>query len=236
MSFLTPANRRPMSSSALPSTLRLRARGVTKLFDTTVALWQVDATGEAGSMLLVQGPNGCGKSTLLRLLAGLMTPTSGEIRWEHPRGAAPLVAYVGHQNGLYDALTPLEHLLLSARLTRSDPSRGLELLTRLGVGSVAGQPCGTLSMGTRRRVALARAIATPADVLLIDEPLAALDDRAAATTLDLLAEATGSGRLVVVAAPTDLRLRALADDVLSLSSGRMLRSLADTPRVSVDAH
>jgi heme exporter protein A len=215
-----------------PAELRLEVRGVSKLFGTTVALWRVDLDASAGQFVLAHGANGSGKSTLLRIVAGLTSPTAGEVRWPGDVAARPRVAYVGHASGLYDGLTPFEHLTLTARLARTDPTHALAVLERVGAASVAGIPCGRLSVGMRRRVALARAFASEADAILLDEPLAALDEAGVAVVLELIREGTQAGRLVLAAAPSDGRLRAMAKQTIALVDGHALRSLAHSARTS----
>lgn len=223
------------SAGASRSTPRLEVDGVTKLFHTTVALWQVAFAATGGSILLVQGPNGCGKSTLLRILAGLSTPTVGEVRWTRGAAASVRVAFLGHRSGLFDGLSPYEHLSLDGRLARTGVEAGLEMLARLDLTTVASRPCHGLSAGTRRRVALARLFATPSDVLLVDEPLSALDEPAATVAVSILRETAAAGSLVVVAAPADQRLRMVAHGTLSLSGGRQLTAVPATGEVLADA-
>lgn len=217
-------------SHSVSADLRLELRRVSKLFGTTVALWQVDLDASVGQFVLVLGANGSGKTTLLRTVAGLTLPTAGEVLWKGrtPRGR-PRVAHVGHASGLYDELTPFEHLTLAARLARTDPADGLAVLDGLGAGSVAGVPCGRLSAGMRRRVAFARAFASGADVVILDEPLGALDESGAAAVLELIRAATRTGHLVVAAAPSDGRLRPIADRTFALVDGRLLRSVTSPP-------
>ena len=210
-----------------PPDLRLELRRVSKLFGTRVALWQVDLDACAGQFVLTVGANGVGKSTLLRIVAGLTSPTAGEIDWmRSSKPAQPRVSYVGHASGLYEQLTPFEHLVLTARLTRTEPSEAMVLLERLGAAAVAGEPCGHLSAGMRRRVALARAFASGADAILLDEPLAALDDSGVTAVVGLIEEATRDGRLVLAASPSDARLRSVADRTLALVDGHALHSLS----------
>jgi heme ABC exporter ATP-binding subunit CcmA len=210
-----------------PADLRLQLHRVSKLFGTRVALWQVDFDASAGEFVLAVGANGVGKSTLLRVVAGLISPTAGDVDWmRSSQPAQPRVSYVGHASGLYEELTPFEHLVLTARLTRTEPSEGMVLLERLGAAAVAGEPCGHLSAGMRRRVALARAFASGADAILLDEPLAALDDSGVTAVVGLIEDATRHGRLVLAASPSDGRLRAVADRTLALVDGHVLRSLS----------
>ncbi|MBI3747523.1 MAG: ATP-binding cassette domain-containing protein [Chloroflexi bacterium] len=208
---------------------------MSKLFGTTVALWQLDFSASEGQFVLAIGANGSGKSTFLRVVAGLTSPTAGAVRWTG--GSAPgrpRIAHVGHASGLYDGLTPFEHLMLAARLAHTDPMGGLAVLERIGAGSVAGVSCGRLSAGMRRRVALARAFASGPEVLVLDEPLGALDDAGAAAVLELFGEAIRAGCLIIAAAPSDARLRAIADQTLALVDGRVLRSVT-SPSDGIEA-
>jgi heme exporter protein A len=210
-----------------PPDLGLRLHRVSKVFGTRVALWQVDLEARTGEFALAVGANGSGKSTLLRIVAGLTAPTAGKVEWigsSHP--GHPRVGYIGHASGLYEQLTPFEHLVLTARLTGMEAADALALLERLGAGLVAGEPCGHLSAGMRRRVGLARAFASGRDVVLLDEPLAALDDSGVEAVMSLITEATKEGRLVVAASPSDTRLRAAADRTFGLVDGHGLRPLS----------
>lgn len=207
---------------------RLTCQRVTKLYGSAIALWRVDLEVTVGEFALVHGPNGSGKSTLLRVLAGLTPPTAGNVLWDAFEGIAPRIVCVGHRSGLYDALTPMEHFALFARLGWTNADRALEIFARLGASHVLGRPCGGLSTGTRRRVALARAFASRADVVLLDEPLASLDERGAIGVVDLIKETAERGALVIAAAPSDPRLWAIAHRAIALNQGRALRPLATT--------
>lgn len=154
----------------------VRARAVSKVYGTTIALWRIDLEVHAGESVAVAGPNGSGKSTLLRVLAGLTSLTSGEVDREAVSG--PLrVALVSHRTHLLDALTPLENLSLTRRLSRTTQDPEL-MLRALGVDSSMRRPCRELSAGTVRRVAIARALTATPDALLLDEPFAGLDREA----------------------------------------------------------
>jgi len=190
----------------------LSTGGICKLFGQTVALWQVDLVMSSGELVVVQGPNGSGKSTLLRIVAGLSTPTRGRVRWMRDAdGRSPRVAYMGHPTHLYPALSPGENILLAARLGHCAPEAGLAAFDRLDIAHVAARPCRELSSGTLRRVALARAIATQPDVLVVDEPFAGVDGAAAELVGAVLSAAKHEGRAVLVATHDDARVRSLAD-------------------------
>ncbi|HVC52231.1 MAG TPA: heme ABC exporter ATP-binding protein CcmA [Stellaceae bacterium] len=137
----------------------------------------------AGGALLLTGPNGSGKSSLLRLLATLLPPEAGRLLWGgvaiagDPAPYRASLHYVGHLDAIKPALTPRETLTFWAGLRelRVDPARVAAALSALGLDRVADWPCRWLSAGQRKRLALARLVAAPAPVWLLDEPTAGLD-------------------------------------------------------------
>lgn len=186
---------------------RLDARGITRLFGDTVALWDVSMEADAGDVVEVLGPNGSGKSTLLRVLAGLLRPDRGLVCWDPP-DQSRRIAYVGHETQLFEGLTGRETLVLALRLGRGDPATSSATLERHGIGHVADLPVAALSAGTRRRLAIARALASGCPVLIIDEPFASLDGDAARYVADAIQAHQRAGGMTVVsghAASTSLR-------------------------------
>lgn len=145
---------------------------------------QFNLTLNAGECVEIHGANGSGKSTLLRAAAGLFIDYSGAI------DAAPF-HYVGHKHGLSALLSAKENLLVHERLAQGSRrcSTGAvaegawrlgcdsvtQALRRMGLGGAADMPCGQLSEGQRRRVALARLLLGRRPLWLLDEPLTALD-------------------------------------------------------------
>jgi ABC-type multidrug transport system ATPase subunit len=203
------------------SPVALSANGLGKLYGGTLALVGVDLSARSGELVLIRGANASGKSTLLRLLAGLTTPSAGQVRVTCEAGTRPKVAFVGHAGHLFADLTPDENLTLAARLARADSTATLSILDRLGVAEVAHLPCRQLSSGTLRRVALGRGLATDPDVLIADEPFAGLDPEAASRVAAVLGRARQSGRLVIIASHEDAQSRALADRSVELVAGRV---------------
>lgn len=202
----------------------LRARILTKVFGSTVALWRIDLSLRTGEPLAIRGPNGSGKSTLLRLLAGVMSPTAGAVTIESAPGAPPpRIAYMGHSTHLFGALTPAENVHLAARLARrwDDPERWLD---ELGVSAFAHRRCQDLSAGIQRRVALARALATEPDLLLLDEPFVGLDERAAGRVEQVLGQTAASGAMLAFASHDAARSGRLAMVSVQLDAGRLVRS------------
>ncbi len=145
-----------------------------------------------GDLLRVAGPNGSGKTSLLRILCGLLTPTSGEVRWKGTAIArlreefSKELAYIGHAPAVKDDLTPLENLDIACRLAGFSENEE-SLKAALAAFSVPDLPVRKLSQGQRRRAALARlALSARVRLWLLDEPFAALDAAAARFLEELL--------------------------------------------------
>lgn len=210
-----------------------RVAGVTKVFGDTIALWDVDLDARSGDLVAVHGANGSGKTTLLGIIAGLMTPTRGTVAWTTDvPGGSPRLGLLGHASHLFDELTAIENVALAARLARRDEALAIDLLGRLGVARWGARRVGGLSAGTRRRVGLARVLATEPDVLLIDEPFAGLDRSAEELVEQALTEARDDGTAVVIATHDDTRSRLIATTSVWLDAGR-LRPTASRARGAV---
>ncbi len=189
----------------------------------------------AGERLAVLGPNGAGKTTLLRLLAGIERPTEGTValggRTVDRLGvrARRGIGYVTQQPGLLTTSVRRNvELPLSWRgVPRAEQGRrALAALDRLGIAHLVDRPAGRLSGGERQRVNLARSLATEPEVLLLDEPAAALDPAARAAFLDDLDAALDASATTVVHVShrPEEAIRG-ADQVAVLDAGRV-RQLA----------
>lgn len=140
---------------------------------------------EPGQLLQLRGANGSGKSTLLRILAGVSQAFDGGVRWKgqpiphcYTEYAAERI-FIGHKSAVKASLTPEENLQsLSEMSGRYDSQRCRSALERVGLAEWLDTPCGQLSAGQQRRVALARLLCSDARLWLLDEPLTALDDGA----------------------------------------------------------
>ena len=146
---------------------------VCKSFGENRVLDRLNWRFPGGQISCVQGPSGCGKTTLLRLIAGLETPDSGEIRGAEGKK----ISAVFQENRLLENLTAEKNILLTARpgFTRTDARK---LLDELGLSDAAQRRTCELSGGMQRRVAVARSLAADYELLLLDEPLTGLDDDA----------------------------------------------------------
>jgi heme exporter protein A len=164
-------------------------------------------------LLHVSGPNGAGKTTLLRVLCGLLTPEQGAVAWlgrpivKSRAEFHSILAYASHDPALKGDLTALENLRYSVGLRRRVTNVELRAsLGRTGAEECADLPARVLSAGQRRRVAMARIIATGAALWLLDEPFTNLDSAGSALLSGLLAEHVQGGGLAVVVAHHEITL------------------------------
>jgi heme exporter protein A len=166
-----------------------------------VVFGELDFSLGGGEALLVTGPNGAGKSSLLRMIAGLVQVAHGWLRLvDGPtdRTIPEQAHYLGHQDALKPALTVAENLRFWAAYFGSTGSQAAALAT-VGLDGVAELPAAYLSAGQRRRLSIARLIAVPRPIWLLDEPTAALDRAAQATLADLMRQHLVGGGLILAA-------------------------------------
>ena len=190
----------------------MRAEGVGKRYGRRWLFRDLSFELERGQRLAILGHNGSGKSTLLRLLAGLLTPSEGRV--VPPEGDARLtLGYAALEMALYAPLTVEEHLRLAGELRGCAP-RADELLETVGLAYARDLPAGQLSTGMKARLKLAMAVQPRPQVLLLDEPGAALDEQGRALVARLADEQTARGALVV--ATNDPQERRLATHELAL--------------------
>jgi heme exporter protein A len=170
----------------------------------------------AGELLALTGRNGSGKTSLLRVLALLVRPETGTIRWQgadvlaEPEIWRGRLAWLGHLDGLKADLSVRENLLVAERLRggASAVDRLDGVLIAFDLAGLALRPVRTLSAGQRRRTALARVALSQAPVWLLDEPLNALDQPAQGAFCAALAKHLAAGGLALAATHTDLGLPA----------------------------
>ena len=175
---------------------------------------KLDFALESGSALVLLGPNGSGKSSLLRLLTGLLKPVEGTITWEgapvadDPEAHNARLHYVGHLDALKPALTVVESLRFWAGMAGGGKEdRAVEAaLARFGLDHLSDIPCRLLSSGQRRRLTLARIIAAPAPLWLLDEPTVGLDTESLAAFEQALAQHLHDGGMAAIATHTAIAL------------------------------
>jgi ABC-type multidrug transport system ATPase subunit len=207
---------------------------ISRTFGRRRALTRVSFRAPAGTILGLLGPNGAGKSTMLAILATLMRPTSGRIRFgplDPATAGARLrarIGVLGHDLLLYPELTARENLAFFAGLHHlPDPhDAATHALRRAGLADRGDDPVGSFSRGMRQRVALERALIHGPRAVLLDEPFTGLDDASARALVSRLVELREAGTIVIVATH-DLDLaEGLLDQVVFLREGRVAEAVS----------
>ena len=204
----------------------ITARGITVRRGGRAMIDDVTLALQPGSFAVLAGPNGAGKSTLLAVLAGLLRPDIGTVDAPSPR-AEKLAWLAQRESSAWDMT--LAEVAMLGRIPHggADPDRRVPAaLAACGVGSLAGRRLSQVSGGEARRAMLARVLATGAEVLLLDEPTAALDPAQAFAVLALLRGQAASGRAVLAALHAPESAVPYADRLLVLDRGRLV---ADGP-------
>ncbi len=176
-----------------------------------------------GEVLCLRGRNGSGKSSLIRVMAGLLGVVEGDMSWnaepllEDPEGHRARLHYVGHQDAIKTALTVTENLTFWAEMSgvETDKQTVPEALETFSLSNLAKLPARFLSAGQRRRLNLARIVASPAPLWLLDEPTNSLDKESVTTLYDAIATHRQKGGMVVLATHDDL-----TEDVRILDLGQ----------------
>jgi heme exporter protein A len=162
----------------------------------------VGFTVESGQALTISGRNGAGKSSLLRMIVGLLRTTAGRLTLE---GGDPELSiaeqahYLGHQDALKGSLSVAENLRFWAGFFGAASCDVREPLEAVGLSALAGLPAAYLSAGQRRRLSIARLIAAPRPIWLLDEPTSTLDAAAQDRLADLMRTHLAGGGLILAA-------------------------------------
>ncbi|CAA7621881.1 Cytochrome c biogenesis ATP-binding export protein CcmA [Candidatus Terasakiella magnetica] len=181
----------------------------------------LDFTVDSGGALILLGPNGSGKSSLLRVLAGLLRPAHGRLAWDglpvtdDPEAHAARTHYLGHHDAVKPVLSVAENLRFWAHL--HDPHTGRagravdSALERFGLSHLASIPGKMLSAGQKRRTNLARLLAAPSPLWLLDEPTTALDKASIKALEMVLAEHRAQGGMVVLSTHAEIHMPGAAE-------------------------
>lgn len=175
---------------------------------------------------LVLGPNGAGKSVLLRLCLGLITPSSGCVRWPDAVQGRPLRKCLVFQRPVMLRRTTVDnitHALALAGLPKKlRAERALRALSMVGLESMAHRPARALFGGEQQRVALGRAWALEPDVLFLDEPTANLDPTATKQVEDIVKSIHDAGTKIVMTTHNLGQARRMGDEIVLLAHGCLL--------------
>ena len=213
-----------------------RTQGLTRVYravEEVHALRGVDLTIAAGDFIAIMGPSGCGKSTLLHMLAGLDSPTSGEVylggqrvdnldetKWARIRRRQ--IGYMFQAFNLVSNMTAADNIELPALLAGFSAGearkRRTDLMGQLGITPQAQLTPARMSGGQQQRVALARALINEPDVLIADEPTGNLDTAGTREVLAMLREYHGRGQTIVLVTH-DANVASAADRVVRMRDG-----------------
>jgi sodium transport system ATP-binding protein len=203
---------------------------IRKAFGNTSAVNGVSFEVPDGSITALLGPNGAGKTTTIRSITGLVRPDNGYVTVdgitvaEQPIDARARLGVVPEQIGVYDHLTVREHLEYSAELQRvpAPALRAGVLMDQLGLAALSSRLAGGLSLGERRRLALARAMVHQPANLVFDEPTNGLDVMSARHVRAEIKRLAASGRAVLVSSHVMPEVSALCDRVVVMAAGAVV--------------
>jgi len=219
----------------------VRLRGVSKVYGSFAALKNVSVEFAPGSSTMILGENGAGKSTMLRMIAGLIAPSYGTVE---VLGAAAgederqrsRIAYMSHAPMLYDEMSAMENLKYFGSLDCTGACSCVgspEMALRaVGLDPKLKRPVGQYSQGMRQRTALARALQSDPELLLLDEPFSNLDVASAEHMVELLADfrtwpVTGGGKRTILLTTHQAHLgKPIADETLTMRDGRIVGRVA----------
>lgn len=200
---------------------------VWKFYGDFPALRDITLDIAPGTCTALLGRNGAGKTTLLRTIAGLSRAAKGRVAIfgsdVREEGTRRRVGVLGHAIGIYDELSALENLRLFASLysIADADSAARKWLERVGLDRVANGLVREFSRGMRQRLAVARAFLHDPDVLLLDEPFTALDDKAIAVLQTVLRQGLAEGRTVIMSTHQLREALELATHVALVNRGRL---------------
>ena len=210
----------------------VRLRSVVALLGGFPALAGADLTVDAGDVVLLRGPNGAGKSTVLRVCAGLVPVARGEavvLGTDLVRDRTSVrrrVAMLGHAGFLYDDLTVRENVTFAVRAAGGDIGTVGPALERLGLaGRLTTTRVASLSAGQRRRTSLAALVARRAELWLLDEPHAGLDEDGRDLIDGVVRDATAAGSTVLIASHDTDRATALSTRVMTVAGGMITEAV-----------
>jgi len=213
--------------------MRVICEDVAKVYPTVrgpvLALHGISFATRESEFVCIVGPSGCGKTTLLKVVAGLIAPSRGEVHYEGPRRGAPLNAMVFQDDSIFPWMTVLDNVAFPLELRGVPRQRRVEtaeeLIERVGLLRFGSNYPHELSMGMKQRVGIARALAYNPEVLLMDEPFAALDAQTKAVLQEELLTLWTRYQRTVLFVTHDIEEAVFMGDrvlVMSRNPGRMI--------------
>ena len=230
----------------------LQTQSITKIYEnnkmTVKAVDQVTINVKAGEFIGLVGPSGSGKTTMLAMLAGLLTPSDGQLiiddqdlaqmnDIERTRFRQENIGFTFQANNLVPYLTAVENVELMLRLNkqnvRNSRQKAVDLLTRLGLGDRMNSLPSQLSGGQQQRVAIARSLVHNPSVVLADEPTASLDTERANQVVGIFADLIHEQNKGGIMVTHDPRMCKYVDKVIQMVDGRVARIITDREMINV---
>ncbi|HEY9618441.1 MAG TPA: ABC transporter ATP-binding protein [Microcoleaceae cyanobacterium] len=237
---ILPPRSQPQSSSQASEApvIAIAAQGINMVFNPQIeqvpVLRGINLTVPQGTIQMVLGPSGVGKTTLLLILAGLLTPTAGQVtllgqeitqmsRSQLTQFRRQHLGFLSEEGNLLRALTAIENVEVILNLKgiqgQMAQTQALQLLATVGLAKLADRFPYELSGGQQQRVAIARALAGHPNLIIADEPTSALDAENGRIVLDLLRTLAKHDNSTIVIATHDPRIESFADQIAYLNDG-----------------
>lgn len=204
----------------------IELNSLSKTFDKTMAVNNVDLTVQPGECVVLVGHNGAGKSTLVKLILGLIQPDSGSVKvlgFNVPSEAAAksrkYIGYLPETAALYPALTGIEIMDFYADLKGVSKNQNHDLLARVGIAQVSNKRVGGYSKGMRQRLALAQALLGQPRLLLLDEPTSGLDPASRLLFYEIVHELQQAGTAILLSSHALAEMESLASRVVVMQRG-----------------
>lgn len=202
----------------------ITVKDLTKKFGSFTAVDQLSFSLNSGRTTALVGPNGAGKTTALHMISGLSTPTAGSIEFEEPvADQRQQIGFLPQYPSFFNWMTAKEYLILAGRLGKKSKQdttvKADELLKRVGLAEHAGKKIGGFSGGMKQRLGIAQALIHSPKILLLDEPVSALDPAGRKEVMTLLKEL--KKEMTILYSTHVLHdAQVLCDDVLMMNKGK----------------
>jgi tungstate transport system ATP-binding protein len=209
--------------------LQLTIEGVNLYQNNARLLKDINLSLSADTLTVIMGANGAGKSLLLRVIHGLLTPQEGRVLWDNrpiDKHLRKRQAFV-FQHPVFFQTTVAKNIDIISRARHDVPQLARKkVLEAVGLAEISNSHVNVLSGGERRKLAIARALVFPADVVIMDEPTANLDQVEEKRIEDLLIDINRNGKKVICVTHNLVQAQRLADDVIIMRDGAINRHLS----------
>ncbi len=210
----------------------IETNGLSKQFESFLAVDGVSLTVQPGEVLALLGPNGAGKTTTVRMLTSILKPTAGWARIAgydvvtQPAGVRASVGVLTEHHGLYVRMRSEEYLDFFGEVYGLSPEirrkRSAQLLERFGMSEAVGRRLGEYSKGMRQKLALIRTMLHDPPVLLLDEPTSAMDPQSAKLVRDAISDLRSEKRAIILCTHNLTEAEQLADRIAIIRRGRIV--------------